>query len=1256
MAESDAGGRSAASAERAERDRILDAFEDAWVRGERPDVAAFVAEGPGRWAVLLELIHIDLERRLKVGLAARVEDYLGRFAQLAGDRPAVLDLAAREYDLRRRAEPGLDPQEYRRRFPDLTEELAAHVAGLSSLPVGDSFVTVPPGSAPVSMEVPAPAGYEVLGELGRGGMGVVYKARQVGLNRIVALKMVLAGGHAGPDELGRFQREAEALARLQHPNIVQVFEVGQHEGRPFFSLELCPGGGLDKKLAGTPVEPKQAARWVETLARAMHAAHQANVVHRDLKPANVLLAADGTLKVTDFGLARRLDEAGHTATGAVMGTPSYMAPEQAAGKGKQVGPAADVYALGAILYECLTGRPPFKAANPLDTLVQVVSDEPVPVRRLQPKVPRDVETICLKCLRKEPGKRYASAAMLAEDLRRFSAGEPIQARPVGQLERAWRWCRRNPVLAGAASLAAIGLILTAVLGVAAARNARAAALADRERADGDRERLWQSLIEQARAERQAGNPWRAIERIAEAAEIKANDDLRTEAIQAITSPGVRLVEEVSGHLEENTSILDRFHELRFSKKEPAGHVLTFDPGGASGKAKFLTERTTQVTEVIAAQGLLSEACSAARIPQVFSVLAIASGMLHFQHFYELPKTWSDDHRLRVFALERRERRPDVFVWDAVDQKVVTRLPAHIGLPAVFGISNDGRWLAFRDSIDADMIRVWDCRRHRFHGRLEGQREVAMWTDGTRYMPASFSSAKYSPDGTLLASTHLRAGQPVVQIDDLSSCRIVRTLPGVITDLWSDDGRCLVTSSSTSFLGAQDATREAASSDVVRRFRGLRLDNDHRQLRFSQAWEVACPVPTYRVGEEISRLTFRPDGKQLAVNGSVWNVLPGAARTVLEQTTAEAPGAIVAFSGPEIWATRRSSGPPRTPYDGSRAQQVAARVVVAGAESAAGLGVFSAFPTVMATLPWEQGINIRLVRLAPTPKVLTLEPLKTDGMIKSLFQRWAADRERSARENERKEFDWYRNWLLGPITTEPVNWIWSPDGKKLLVIVRANLFLGYQTDRLATWDRHTGAWRILKSALHFAEGWFGSGPWRAAAFDPTGRWFVICALNGNDAQLWDATREVAIRKMGPPSGNHFHKVAWSGNGKYFLAVSKQFRLLKPDGSFQEPPKAIVFDTKCAEARSWPAPPSEWTACALSADGRWAISGGEDGLLRIRDIETGKELARWQAHEAAVTALTFSPDGKLLVSGARDGTLRVWNIPWIRGDLAKLSLDW
>jgi eukaryotic-like serine/threonine-protein kinase len=319
------------------------------------------------------------------------------------------------------------------------------------------------GGSPAALCVP---GYEILGELGRGGMGVVYKARHMRLKRLVALKMILSGSHAPIEQTARFQAEAQAVARLQHPYIVQIYEVGEVDGLPFFSLEFVNGGSLDKKLARTPLSARTAAQLVEKLSQAMAAAHQAAIIHRDLKPANVLLVGGAdvpieccTPKITDFGLAKQLDDdSAQTKTGVIMGTPSYMAPEQAAGWTSMIGPLSDVYALGAILYECLTGRPPFKAASVMDTLEQVRKEEPVPPSRLQRKMPRDLETICLKCLEKQPHRRYASSKALADDLNRFLDGEPIQARRVRLWERAAKWVRRRPTAA-----ALIGVLVAVAL-------------------------------------------------------------------------------------------------------------------------------------------------------------------------------------------------------------------------------------------------------------------------------------------------------------------------------------------------------------------------------------------------------------------------------------------------------------------------------------------------------------------------------------------------------------------------------------------------------------------------------------------------------------------------------------------------------------------------------------------------------------------------------------------------------------------------
>jgi formylglycine-generating enzyme required for sulfatase activity len=362
--------------------------------------------------------------------------------------------------------------------------LGAPPTRLSASPMTDPFPTREPsaqakqrvGKLEVGTQV---AGYEILGVLGKGGMGVVYRARHLQLGRIVALKMVLHGAHADAGDEKRFRREAEAIARMQHPHIVQVYEIGEIDGLPFFSLEFCAGGNLAQKLNGAPLPPREAAALLVKLAEAVQSAHGRGILHRDLKPANVLLAGNEDTplgecvpKIADFGLAKKLDDAGSTGSGALVGTPSYMSPEQASGATSEVTPATDVYALGAILYELLVGRPPFRAASPMETLVQVVSEDPVPPRRLQSKTPRDLETICLKCLRKEPRKRYPTAKALAEDLRRFIAGEPIVARPVGRLERGAKWARRNPAQAALLGVILLALVSLAVLsaGLVVARN------------------------------------------------------------------------------------------------------------------------------------------------------------------------------------------------------------------------------------------------------------------------------------------------------------------------------------------------------------------------------------------------------------------------------------------------------------------------------------------------------------------------------------------------------------------------------------------------------------------------------------------------------------------------------------------------------------------------------------------------------------------------------------------------------------------
>jgi tetratricopeptide (TPR) repeat protein len=448
-------------------DAIRDRFEKSWLSGERPRLEEFVAQvrPDDRALLLVDLLQLELSYRRDAGETPDLADYLGRF-------PGHEQLVAGQLNQPARTWSTAGPA------PTTRGPVEAPPTGVPPPQAREGTEQAP---GPRAAGVP---GYEILGLLGRGGMGIVWKARHLSLNRVVALKMILGGAHGEERGRSRFRAEAEVVARLRHPNIVQIYEVGEVTDEsgavhPFMALELVDGGNLARQIDGTPQLARPTAELIEVLAQAVQAAHDAGVVHRDLKPANVLLArnpASGGVdprrdepggssplagfvpKLADFGLAKRLDAADHTQSGLIMGTPGYMAPEQAAGQNKEVGPPADVWALGAILYELLTGRAPFRGASVAETLAQIVTEEPVPPHRLNRAAPRDLETICLKCLQKEPRKRYPSAAALAEDLRRVLDGRPIEARPVSALERGLKWARRRP-----AQAALVGAVLLAVL-------------------------------------------------------------------------------------------------------------------------------------------------------------------------------------------------------------------------------------------------------------------------------------------------------------------------------------------------------------------------------------------------------------------------------------------------------------------------------------------------------------------------------------------------------------------------------------------------------------------------------------------------------------------------------------------------------------------------------------------------------------------------------------------------------------------------
>jgi tetratricopeptide (TPR) repeat protein/tRNA A-37 threonylcarbamoyl transferase component Bud32 len=495
-------------------------------------------------------------------------------------------------------------------------------------------------------------GYEFQAMLGRGGMGIVYKARHLRLNRTVALKMMLAGAYAGANDRARFQREAEAVASLGNANIVQVYDVGEHDGCPYFTMELLEGGSLAQSLAGTPQPSPRAAELLITLAEAVHVAHQAGIVHRDLKPANILLTADGRPKVADFGLARHFDgETALTTSGARIGTPSYMAPEQVLGKGDAIGPAADVYALGALLYEMLTGRPPFRAETATETERQVIADDPVSPARLNPKVPHDLETICLKCLHKDPSRRYADARALAEDLRRFVEGRPIQARRISPLEQVWCWCRRNPAGAGLAVtvLVLIGLSTGGALWI-------------------QRQQLERRMETQLRQERARSAIERVLAHQEDLRERGRWDDAKLELAMAAARLDDGGSDELKRRLDRAHSELDRAMK---AEVEDPGLVMRMAKAeaelGRTGRVEALLERAAsrqpRDPNTWVESGLVRDRLG--RTDQAAADFARAIELLPPDRFFASPRSWLilglAGHE-RVFSALLEARPDDKHLW------------------------------------------------------------------------------------------------------------------------------------------------------------------------------------------------------------------------------------------------------------------------------------------------------------------------------------------------------------------------------------------------------------------------------------------------------------------------------------------------------------------------------------------------------------------------------------------------------------------